>query len=193
MTTWLTIRPLDTFVSRVLVEKKIESESAEEENLIACLEVRTAGDPDKEDVFSTHMTPREFLSRLADKGTPTGRDSITTWLNDAGIRHRQIAKVLPGGEHENRNAQFGRIGELIELYESDRRACSGMLFDTLDCVVELLRRAHTSTGLKTTANVIRRMYETKRNATEQMKRRLRIQYDDFLSKWNFVATPKMRH
>ncbi len=98
------------FVSRLLVEKKIESESGEEENLIACLDVRTAGDPDREDVFYTHMTPRELSSRLADMGTPTGRHSIATWLDDAGIHHRQIAKVLPGGGHEDRDVQFVRIG-----------------------------------------------------------------------------------
>lgn len=306
------------------------------------MEVRTAGDPDKEDVFYTHMTPRELSSRLAEMGTPTGRDSIATWLDDAEIRHRQIAKVLPGGEHKDRDAQFCRIGELIEQYESDGnpwfsmdtkakehlgtlyrkgrvrcsspfeafdhdfpswadgvviphgiydrlanlghlnlglshdtsefacdsfrwfwnrigkqryrdatsillacdgggsnsstkyifkydlqqlseaigieirvahyppycskynpierrffphvgRACSGMLFDTLDRVVELMRRTNTSTGLKTTVNVIRREYETKRNATRQMKQSLRIKFDDFLSKWNYVATPESGH
>ena len=68
--------------------------------------MRIAGDPDREDVFYTHMTPRELSSRLSDLGTPTGRDSIATWLEDAGIRHRQMAKVLPGGEHEDRDAQF---------------------------------------------------------------------------------------
>ena len=287
------------------------------------------------------MTPRELSSRLAKMGTPAGRDSITTWLHDAGIRHRQISKVLTGGEHVDRDAQFCRIGELIKQYETegnpwfsmdtkskehlgslyrkgrvrcslpfrafdhdfpswadgvviphgiyDRlanvghinlglahdtskfacdsfqwfwnrigkqrypaatsillacdgggsnssskyifkydlqqlsetigipiriahyppycskynpierrffphvgRACSGMLFDTIDRVVELMRRTATSTGLRTTVNVIRRAYETKRNATEEMKESLRIQYDEFLSKWNYVAIPETR-
>ncbi|TWU29062.1 ISAzo13-like element transposase-related protein [Novipirellula artificiosorum] len=67
-----------------------------------------------------------------------------------------------------------------------------MLFDTIERVVDLMRRTSTSTGLKTTVNVIRRMYETKRNATEQMKQQLRIQYDKFLSKWNYVTTLQNR-
>ncbi len=66
-----------------------------------------------------------------------------------------------------------------------------MLFDTLDRVVELLRWMSTSTGLKTTVNVIRRVFQTKRNATEQMEQQLRIKCDDFLSKWNYVATPQI--
>lgn len=312
-------------------------DSAEEENLIGCLDVRTAGDPDEEDLFFTHMTPRELSCMLSDKGTPVGRDAIASWLDEAGIRHRQIAKTLAGGEHEDRDAQFGRIGALIDEYEScgnpwfsmdtkakehlgqlyrkgrvrcsqafkafdhdfptwaegvviphgiyDRaanlghiniglshdtsefacesfkmfwnrigkkrypqatsilltcdgggsnsatkyifkhdlqelsgaigmeirvahyppycskynpierrffphvgRACSGMLFDTLERVVELMRSASTTTGLRTTVSVIRRFFETKRNATEEMKQALKIRHDEFLPKWNYVAT-----
>lgn len=73
------------------------------------------------------------------------------------------------------------------------RACAGMLFDTVDRVVELMRRTSTTTGLKTTVNVIRRLYEIKRNATDEMKQQLRIKYDEFLSKWNYVATPEIGH
>ena len=301
--------------------------------------MRTGGDPDDEAVFFTHMTPRELSIVLVEKGTPVGRDAIATWLEDAGIRYRQIAKTLTGGMHPDRDAQFRRIGELIGEYEStgnpwfsmdtkakehlgqlyrkgrvrcsapfeafdhdfpswadgvliphgiyDRvanlghinlglshdtsefacdsfkwfwnrigkqrypdassillacdgggsnsakkyifkhdlqqlsedigieirvahyppycskynpierrffphiaRACSGMLFDTLEGVVELMRRASTTTGLRTTVNVIRRLYETKRNATDEMKRKLRIRYDDLLPQWNYVAMPQ---
>lgn len=44
-----------------------------------------------------------------------------------------------------------------------------MLFDTIETVVNLMRRAATSTGLRTTVNVIRRSYETGRNATDEVK------------------------
>ena len=72
------------------------------------------------------------------------------------------------------------------------RACTGMLFDTLDTVVDLMRKAATSTGLRTTVNVIRRLYETGRNATEEMKNNLTIVFDDVLPKWNYRALPQMR-
>ena len=300
--------------------------------------MRTAGDPDQEDLVYTHMTPRELSAALTEMGTPVGRDAIASWLEDAGIRHRKIAKTLAGGEHADRDAQFCRIGELIDEYEfngnpwfsmdtkakehlgqlyrkgrircsapfeafdhdfpswstgvviphgiydrlanvghiniglsrdtskfacdsfqwywnrigkqrypdatsillacdgggsnSSRkyifkydlqklseaigieirvahyppycskynpierrlfahigRACSGMLFDTIDTVVKLMRRTTTTTGLRTTVNVIRRHYEAKRNATDAMKQELRIRYDEFLSNWNYVASP----
>lgn len=301
--------------------------------------MRTAGDPDKEAVLFTHLTPRELSLVLGERGTPVGRDAIATWLDDVGIRHRQIAKTLAGGMHPDRDAQFCRIGDLIgeyefngnpwfsmdtkakehlgQMYRKGRircsapleafdhdfpswadgvviphgiydwianlghiniglshdtskfacdsfkwfwnrigkqrypdassillacdgggsnsskkyifkydlqqlsedigieirvahyppycskynpierrffphigRACSGMLFDTLERVVELMRRASTTTGLRTTVNVIRRFYETKRNATDEMKRKLRIRFDEFLPQWNYVATPQ---
>jgi Rhodopirellula transposase DDE domain len=72
------------------------------------------------------------------------------------------------------------------------RACSGMLLDTIETVVNLMRRAATSTGLKTTVNVIRRCYEAGRNATDAMKRQLQIKYDELLPKWNYTALPKNR-
>lgn len=67
-----------------------------------------------------------------------------------------------------------------------------MLFDTLETVVSLMRRAATSTGLTTTVNVIRRAYETGRNATEEMKQDLKILFDDILPNWNYRAVPEMR-
>ena len=72
------------------------------------------------------------------------------------------------------------------------RACTGMLFDTLETVVSLMRRATTATGLTTTVNVICRAYETDRNATEEMKQNLEIVYDNLLPNWNYTAVPQMR-
>ncbi len=70
------------------------------------------------------------------------------------------------------------------------RACQGILFDTLDTVVTLMRKASTSTGLRTTVHVIRRVYETGRNATDHMKQNLKIIFDTLLPKWNYRAIPQ---
>ena len=78
------------------------------------------------------------------------------------------------------------------LFPHVARACKGLLFDTLETVVELMRKATTSTGLKTTVNVIRRIYESGRNATDEMKRDLKIVYDDLMPKWNYRAIPQIR-
>ena len=272
-------------------------------------------------------------------GTPVGRDAITTWLDEAGIRLRQIRKDIPGGEHPDRNAQFERIAELTEQYESegnpwfsidtkakehlgklyrkgrirgsepfkafdhdfpswadgvviphgifDRkrnlghiniglsrdtsefacdsfqwywnrigkqrypdatsilltcdgggsnssrkyifkhdlerlsdsiglpiriahyppycskynpierrffphvgRACEGLLFDTLDTVVALMRKASTRMGLKTTVNVIHRVYETGRKYAAAFKANMPLVFDKLLPKWNYRVVPQ---
>ena len=83
---------------------------------------------------------------------------------------------------------------LIErrLFPHVSRVCTGKLFDTLDRVVSLMRQASTQTGLRTTVHVIRRLYETGRNATEEIKQYLAetVCYDDLLPKWNYTLTPQ---
>jgi hypothetical protein len=65
-----------------------------------------------------------------------------------------------------------------------------MLFDTLDTVVRLMRKASTTTGLRTTVNVIRRVYETGRKYAHHFKATMPIHFDDLLPKWNYVASPR---
>ncbi len=76
------------------------------------------------------------------------------------------------------------------LFPHITRACQGMLFDTLDTVVPFMRKASTSTGLRTTVNVMRRHDETGRKATAQLKQNLRIVFDHLLPKWNYRAIPQ---
>ena len=65
-----------------------------------------------------------------------------------------------------------------------------MLFDTLDTVVRLMRKASTTTGLQTTVNIIHRAYEIGRKATDTFKASMTILFDDLLPKWNYVVTPQ---
>ena len=70
------------------------------------------------------------------------------------------------------------------------RACQGVLFDTLDTVVRLMRKAATTTGLKTTVNVIRRVYATGRIVAEDFKAAMPILFDKLLPRWNYRAMPR---
>lgn len=56
-----------------------------------------------------------------------------------------------------------------------------------------MRKAETRTGLRTTVNAIRRLYETGRKATDHMKHNLKIVFDPLLPKWNCRALPFLRH
>jgi hypothetical protein len=69
------------------------------------------------------------------------------------------------------------------------RACQGLLFDVLDNVVRMMRKASTTTGLKTTVNVIRRVYETGRKVSRGFKQSLPVLFDKLLPRWNYRAVP----
>ena len=70
------------------------------------------------------------------------------------------------------------------------RACQGMLFDTLETAVRLMRRAATKTGLKTTVNVIHRAYEIGRSVTDEFKAAMPILFDKLLPKLNYRVVPQ---
>jgi len=319
-------------------KKRIETEPELEENLNELLRTRTAGDPDQEDVVFTELTAIDIAERVTSQGTPVSDKTVTSWFKNIGLGLHKMSKDMAGGFSPDREAQFDRIGELIEeytvagnpcfsvdtkakehlghLYRAGRvhtsepfhafdhdfpgwadgkvvphgiydlvrnrghinlgishdtsefaadslrwywnrigkrcypdatsilllcdcggsnsasrylfkhylqmlsesigievrvahypsycskynpierrffphvgRACSGMFFDTIETVVELMRRASTRTGLQTTVNVIRGFYATGQNATDEIKAGLRIQFDNLLPNWNYTATP----
>jgi hypothetical protein len=309
-----------------------------ERNLKSVLEVRTAGDPDEEQIVWTEFSPTQIAEQVAEMGTPVSPHVVRDWLAEEGLALHKIAKDVAGGQSPDREAQFQRIATLKaeyldggnpvfsvdtkakerlgQLYRKGRvwtrqafrafdhdfpswatglviphgiydlarnrghinlglshdtsqfacdslrwywnrigqrcypdatsilllcdcggsnaatqylfkqdlqdlvnaigieirvahypsycskynpierrffphvgRACQGLLFDTLDTVVRLMRNASTSTGLKTTVNVIRRFYETGRQVATDFKASLTILFDNLLPKWNYRAVP----
>ena len=57
-----------------------------------------------------------------------------------------------------------------------------------------MRKASTSTGLRTTVNVINRIDQTGRNATEEMKEYIRstVCFETLLPNWTYTLTPQIR-
>jgi hypothetical protein len=76
------------------------------------------------------------------------------------------------------------------LFPHVTRACQGVLFDTLETAVTLMRKASTTTGLKTTVNVLRGAYETGRKVANGFKSSMKLLFDDLLPRWNYVAVPQ---
>lgn len=75
------------------------------------------------------------------------------------------------------------------LFPHITRACQGVLFDTLDTVVGQMRKASTTTGLRTTVNVIHRVYKTGRKVVKGFKSNMTLLFDDLLPRWNYIAAP----
>lgn len=310
-----------------------------EANLAAVLQVRTAGDPDDEDILFTDLSPQQISAKMDELGTPVSPTTVENFLDDIGLSRRKIEKSLAGGESPDRETQFQRIFELqIEYWDAENpifsvdtkakehlgklyragrirtqepwqafdhdfpswadgviiphgiydltrnrghlnlglshdtsefacdsfrnywrrigqrhysaatsmlwlcdcggsnsasqylfkqdlqrlvneigieirvahfpsycskynpierkffphvgRACQGRLFDTLETVVQLMRRASTTTGLKTTVAIIRRAYEIGRKVAHDFKATMTIQFDNLLPKWNYRAVPE---
>jgi hypothetical protein len=76
------------------------------------------------------------------------------------------------------------------LFPHVGRACQGMLFDTLDTVVGLMRKTSTTTGLRATVNVLRGVYEIGRKVAAGFKKTMTLVFDDLLPKWNYRAVPR---
>ena len=149
-------------------KKKIEAEPQLEQNLRAVLEVRTAGNPDDEAVV---WSARQYLFK----------QDLQNLVNLLGLEIRVA-------HYPSYCSKYNPIER--RLFPHVGRACEGMLFDTLDTVVGLIRKASTSTGLKTTVNVIRRAYETGRKIVDDFKTNMPIVFDEQLPKWNYRAVPE---
>ena len=75
------------------------------------------------------------------------------------------------------------------LFPHVARAWSGMVFRTLDIVIEGLRRVWTSSGLKVTYAVIDKVYQLKRQTSEQFLEASTIRFAKYLPDWNYTVVP----
>jgi hypothetical protein len=109
------------------------------------------------------------------------KQDLQALVNDIGIEIRVA-------HYPSYCSKFNPIER--RLFPHVTRACQGMLFDTVETVVRLMRKASTSTGLRNTVNVIRREYETGRKVADGFKANMTILFDKLLPRWNYVAKPQ---
>jgi hypothetical protein len=69
------------------------------------------------------------------------------------------------------------------------RACQGVIFHNLDIVKDFIKRTWTSTGLRATVNIIDKVYELKRKASDAFMKTLPIVFDKELPRWNYTVVP----
>jgi hypothetical protein len=75
------------------------------------------------------------------------------------------------------------------LFPHITRALQGVIFTSIELVNNLISQTKTSTGLKVFSSILDKIFETKRKYTEGFKENMKIQFDDFLPHWNYVAIP----
>lgn len=75
------------------------------------------------------------------------------------------------------------------LFPHVTRACQGVIFSSLALVKELMEKTRTSKGLKVVVEIMEKVYQTGRKATEDFKQNMRIIFDTVLPQWNYRALP----
>ena len=99
---------------------------------------RTAGDPMREDVVWTDVTPQEIADSLHAQAVSVGPRIVRRILDTLGFARRQMAKVLPGGASPHRDAQFRHVSHLIQEFleagnpvlsiDTKKKECLGTLY-----------------------------------------------------------------
>ncbi len=75
------------------------------------------------------------------------------------------------------------------LFPHITRACQGVIFKTVERVNEYMAKAKTTTGLRVFTSILKRTFETGRKVADDFKKNMRIQFDEYLPQWNYVAVP----
>lgn len=76
------------------------------------------------------------------------------------------------------------------LFPHVTRALSGVVLDSVQTVKELIeKRAKTKNGLETYVNIVDKIYETGKKASELFMENMPIIFDQFLPIWNYKAMP----
>jgi hypothetical protein len=69
------------------------------------------------------------------------------------------------------------------------RSLKGVILRSHNYVKELIENTTTKTGLKITARIVKKVYETGRKYSDNFKETMRIVFDDYLGQWNYTAAP----
>src|SRR6266849_4180535 len=77
---------------------------------------RIAGDPMRQDVVWTDLTPQEISQSLREHAVCAGPRIVRRILDGLGFARRQMLKVLPGGDSPHRDAQFRHLAHLIQEF-----------------------------------------------------------------------------
>ena len=77
------------------------------------------------------------------------------------------------------------------LFPHITRALQGVVFTSVELVNNLITQTKTATGLKVFSSVLDKVFETGRKYAEGFKDNMKIQFDDYLPNWNYVAVPQV--
>jgi hypothetical protein len=77
------------------------------------------------------------------------------------------------------------------LFPHLTRVCRGVIFQTIDVVAELMRKASTRTGLSVEVDIVDRVYELGRKVSQAAKDAVNLVRDTVLPRWNYRILPNV--
>lgn len=78
------------------------------------------------------------------------------------------------------------------LFSHVTRACEGVIFKNIDIVNEAMSKTTTSKGLKVFTSILDKVFKIGRKTADGFKENMKIEFDKFLPKWNYVAVPSAK-
>ncbi|MEA1968928.1 MAG: hypothetical protein U9N77_12010 [Thermodesulfobacteriota bacterium] len=75
------------------------------------------------------------------------------------------------------------------LFPHVTRACQGVIFSSLELVIDLISKIRTKKGLNVFVHVINKIYQTGRKVSDTFKKTMRLVFDKILPNWNYTAIP----
>ena len=77
-----------------------------------------------------------------------------------------------------------------QVFPHVTRACKGVPLETIETAKHYMEKAETTQGLKVVVRIIDKLFETGRKYAADFKENMKIQFDNFLPKWNYTAIPQ---
>jgi hypothetical protein len=77
------------------------------------------------------------------------------------------------------------------LFPHLSRVCRGMIFQSIDVVAELMRKASTRTGLSVVVDLLDKVYQTGRKVSQATKDAVNLVRDTVLPRWNYRILPNL--
>lgn len=75
------------------------------------------------------------------------------------------------------------------LFPHITRSCKGVIFKIIDVVNNLMDQTITTKGLTVVSRILDKTFETGRKIADGFKENMKIKFNDFLPKWNYMAVP----
>ena len=110
------------------------------------------------------------------------RTDVQRLVNDLGLEIR-VAHYPPYA------SKYNPIEH--RLFPHLTRACRGMILHSVDLVAELMRKAKTRTGLSVVVDLLDKVYETGRQASQAAKNAVNLVRDTVLPRWNYRILPNV--